>query len=572
MADRLDSQDVAWFFESPEFSNWHCHDSQFLWLSGIPCSGKTLLSIGLWDRLRRNRTYNKREDIAIYFCPSVVNMNQTAESQIAQSLSTLILQLLRSDEERLELVVQQCPSSRLPDQHITFSPTQAVLDDLWKILSTSVVTLHTRQVILIIDGIDAIRTEMARQTLLRNLLQLRSEVLSTGFTGLKIFITSKPFEDIKQVLSAVPSIEKDKERQGKPTQNPTEPLLTPNVECLRALKFDEWSARRDRVEKAHSGTGNWLADDVAYMSWESSSISSLLLIRGKPGSGKSTLAKSILDSKRSNYILSQRCVGQTTRAEKSALIADFFYSFRGGRNETSHTLMLRSLLYQLLRQDERLFPLFRDVYRARRTNPGFKWQEEDLRKIFASLPSLKIRKKMYIFLDAMDESTEHGRPEILKLLLGICSAKSNCIFKFLIASRPLPVGEIDEGASHCHYIVLQEKNRMDIENVITSGLRDIENQTGELAIDFRFAHDYMMQHAQGVFLWVALIIDELKKLAAAGTSQEELDHRLKELPLDLEEMYSLIIQRLVNHRNHPSQTGLGKEPRYSPGLLLRQGR
>lgn len=156
-------------------------------------------------------------------------------------------------------------------------------------------------------------------------------------------------------------------------------------ECLQTLRFDEFTARRDRVQEAHPNTGKWLEEDRAYQEWKTSNGSSLLCIRGKPGSGKSTLAKAILISMKKNYGITNK---PKPDAWQDVLIADFFYSFRGGVKETSHGLMLQSILYQLLNQDERLFPLFQKVYRTKRSVGNVMWQYEDLREIFASLSSL----------------------------------------------------------------------------------------------------------------------------------------------------------------------------------------
>ncbi|CAG7920562.1 unnamed protein product [Penicillium olsonii] len=329
-------------------------------------------------------------------------------------------------------------------------------------------------------------------------------------------------------------------------------------ECLRSLRFDELSARRDRVEQAIAGTGKWLANDEAFQNWEKSPHSSLLLIRGKPGSGKSTLAKHILEMKKLEHKMSQPGELDPYNPPR-VLIADFFYSLRGGTKETNHTLMLRSLLFQLLSQDASLFLLFQSAYRRLRAKFNFEWPHQELKDIFSSLSSLQYspaEARIYILLDAMDESSDRGRPEILCLLEEICSSKSDRTFKCLVASRPLPVGEIDH--SKWDSIVLEQKNRKDIQSLIQSGLREVKRQPGLSTIDFQFALDYMTKHAEGVFLWVALVFRELNELALTGPSQEELETCLRRLPIELGEFYSLIIQRLVDK----SKTNRGL-----PGLL-----
>ncbi|CAG8218240.1 unnamed protein product [Penicillium olsonii] len=237
----------------------------------------------------------------------------------------------------------------------------------------------------------------------------------------------------------------------------------------------------------------------------------------------------------------------------TALIVDFFYSATGGTKETNHTLMLQSLLFQLLSQDASLFPLFQPTYRRRRTNFNFKWQHQELKDIFTSLSSLRASSaatRIYILLDALDESVDLERREILRLLEKLCSTKSDRTFKCLVASRRLPAVEIDHSA--WNMIVLEQKNRVDIQILIQSGVQDIQRQPGLSAIDFQFALDYMTEHAEGVFLWVALVFKELNGLASTGPSQEELETCLRKLPTDLGEFYSFIIKQLVE-KSKPNQ-------------------
>ncbi|KAI4862735.1 hypothetical protein F4820DRAFT_399609 [Hypoxylon rubiginosum] len=314
--------------------------------------------------------------------------------------------------------------------------------------------------------------------------------------------------------------------------------------CLQTLKFAESSARRLRVEPSYPETGRWLAIDDGYLKWESEGHSGLLLIRGNPGSGKSTLARRILNSIKLKYEFTSYSPDQTANKQRDILAADFSYSTSEKRNETgSHTLMLQSLLYQLLSRDERLFPLFRDAYRARESHE-ISWGYKDLKRIFESLASLEAGQKIYIFLDAMDESPGQGRSEILRLLLKLCSSSSGCTFKCLIATRPLSSGELGGRMNFYHVINMQDKNQGDIDRVIMAGLRDIQTNCPWFSPHFKSARQYITQHAQGVFLWVTLVLEQLASLLRAAPSRRDIDNCLKSLPLGLEGMYERIIRNL----------------------------
>jgi hypothetical protein len=265
------------------------------------------------------------------------------------------------------------------------------------------------------------------------------------------------------------------------------------------------------------------------------------LIRGKPGSGKSTLAQHILEKKKMDYNISQNCEPEASTVPK-VLIAAFFYSF-SDKKERSHTIMLQSLLFQLLSQDANLFPLFQPIYRAMASSM---WQHEDLKKSFASLPSLQAsttKARIYILLDAIDESIEGGRPEILTQLQALCSSESSRTFKCLVASRPLPADEINDQA--WGEIILEQENQKDIQKLIQSSLQDIKRKPWTSKFDFQFVDDYMAKHAQGVFLWVSLVMNELVRLASTGPSQKELEDSFRKLPPDLNTFYKSIIDRLV---------------------------
>lgn len=161
-----------------------------------------------------NRTYNSSEDVVIY-C-TVRRIASLKGMQVARLLSTLLSHLLPRNGERLELVADTCPLPDIPDVQdgeTPFQPSQSLLNGLWKSFSALITTPPGCKVTMIIDAIDDIQLEEERQLFLRNLIQLRAEVMSRGVGSLKIFTTARPYNDIREALDGFLTINKDKERE-----------------------------------------------------------------------------------------------------------------------------------------------------------------------------------------------------------------------------------------------------------------------------------------------------------------------------------------------------------------------
>jgi hypothetical protein len=233
--------------------------------------------------------------------------------------------------------------------------------------------------------------------------------------------------------------------------------------------------------------------------------------------------------------------------DRDVIIATFFYSFRGGATETSHTLMLRSLLYQILQGNSKLFPSFQLAYRKlRTTDNGPEWSYKDLKSLFLSLRNAQTQLKIYIVVDAMDESEKVGRPEILDFLSDLRSSKPPCIFKVLIASRPHH--DIQIHLKEYGHIILQKENRPDIETVIIKGLNDLSKKHKIPDGNLNRVRDDLIERCEGVFLWVSLVLRELGELLPNGFSEVDITNLLKSLPSDLVAFYKHIVQRLKESR------------------------
>ncbi|PON26759.1 kinesin [Trichoderma gamsii] len=334
--------------------------------------------------------------------------------------------------------------------------------------------------------------------------------------NIKILLTSSERFDTTQYYKGFMHIEHNKERQ----------------ECLRSLQFD--NTRYDKITKEHEGSFGWIWSHDEYKTWSASDTSRLLYIQGKPGSGKSTLMK----------YFNQNLLLKEPAAQRS-IVARFFYSFRDGELQRSHYNMLLSILYEILYQDEGFFYHHCQAeYRAHRhSEPHFKWSYDSLKRTLKSLQDYRTNKRYYLTIDAIDESEEKDRREILGLLFDLCSETKHSVVKIFMASRPVAQLEARRGQFH-NFINLDDETRFDIYNYAQSQLHSL-NSTNLLSQ----ATAYMLQNAQGVFLWVKLISEQLIEAHEEGYSEEEVFELLKRLPTELEDFYCLMLEKMKHNKS-----------------------
>lgn len=120
--------------------------------------------------------------------------------------------------------------------------------------------------------------------------------------------------------------------------------------------------------KRETGFGDWLRDGRG-----------LFWICEKPGSGKSTLVKYIVQSPR----LAQGLVPENSDADnnpsRAPIIASFFFDYNSDTIAKSLPGMLRSLMWQILRQQPALFSPILDIYQTKkRTESSPAWTQLEL--------------------------------------------------------------------------------------------------------------------------------------------------------------------------------------------------
>ena len=260
--------------------------------------------------------------------------------------------------------------------------------------------------------------------------------------------------------------------------------------------------------------------------------SDLLLIEGKPGSGKSTLMK----------YFQRNLAKREPLAGERPIVGSFYYSHREGEQQTNHANMLRSVLYDILGRNKEFFFHFQSHYRqGLQPGGGHHWTYKSLKDVLLSFAeNHPVGERIYLIVDAIDESNSRERSDVIGIFHELCAALGPCIVKVFVASRPF-TGLHDRPANIHKVIRLQDVNASDI-LAFTRSFLGPEIDLPPWVI--RQATEYIVQHAQGVFVWVNLVREELLRFAKDGGTTNQIFGFLQSLPTELEEFYEIILKRL----------------------------
>ncbi|KAL2116945.1 hypothetical protein VTJ04DRAFT_9113 [Mycothermus thermophilus] len=320
---------------------------------------------------------------------------------------------------------------------------------------------------------------------------------------------------------------------------------------LNMLRFPGMDDRYETVSEAHTKTFQWVFGSPADTSIPLSSFSKWLAsddkvfwVSGKPGSGKSTLMKYIYNHDQTKMRL------QTWAGDERIITAYFFFWYAAKRRiQKSQEGLLRSLLYQILRQSpetiEHVFPdirLLRDpkhgpiphLFTILETVPGL------LGLLRSACDGLKtVGRRCCFFIDGLDEY--EGRPMDM---VDLITTLKDMDVKLCIASRPWNEFENSFGQDGCQKLYMQDLTQDDIRNYVHSVFRADKNYLALEVSEPRAGAELVneiVEAAQGVFLWVILVVRSLQEGLLNGDRIVDLQTRLRHIPRDLDEFYKKIL-------------------------------
>jgi hypothetical protein len=405
----------------------------------------------------------------------------------------------------------------------------------------------------------------------KQLTNLRDDVLKS--------MESK-IQDSNQSLSLELS---DQLRVIKDIRNSVDTLLapfaapSPEMRVLKQLYFNAIYSREDRMEKAGSGTFEWILredssdneqntksnedddeiDDnelvklvedtkkiqsesrTAFLTWLREE-NRIFHISGKAGSGKSTLMKFLVDHPRTRVELKKWAEG------KQLIFAHFFF-WRSGVDALQRSLLglYRSILFEVLKQFPDLIrEVFPEAYTAfSKTAPG-----SSIDELFFRPMNLEIGMRLLIskspfpgyrfcfFIDGLDEYGEDGTDSLdhEDLVKDLKEWATKDDIKILVSSRPHRV--FQEAFSEDRRIRLHRLTKPDILRFGRNMFRDhkcfphVQHFYKKLAAK-------VVNLSDGVFLWARLAIRSLLIAAWRMTpgrkdSEEYLEKQLENLPRD----------------------------------------
>ncbi|CAG8983348.1 hypothetical protein HYALB_00000515 [Hymenoscyphus albidus] len=268
-------------------------------------------------------------------------------------------------------------------------------------------------------------------------------------------------------------------------------------------------------------------------------------INGKAGSGKSTLMKYIYENPRTRDHL------QVWSKQTTLHVPPFFIWWRGTAVQKSQDGLLRSLFFDILQQIPELiaavFPsLWKSLYLAK--NGFSKLQSlnslttSSLSAAFQSLIAQnEIPIKLCLFIDGLDEY-EGLEVEIAKVFKGVVLSQN---VKVCVSSRPhVP---FEDAFTEYPMLRLQDLTETDIHRYIQDRLVNdemmrvlISKEPGEC----RDLVNEIVDSAQGVFLWVMLVVSSLINGLSNHDHIYDLQARLKMLPKDLDNLYEEIFLKV----------------------------
>lgn len=264
-------------------------------------------------------------------------------------------------------------------------------------------------------------------------------------------------------------------------------------------------------------------------------------ISGKAGSGKSTLVKFLCQNPRLISELEQWA------GKKKLVFANFFFWASGDRLQRSLEGLYRSLLFEILNQcPELIEKVLPDQWAKMKSNPtkwvGMPFLFSELRQAMETITTKCSfpQHRFFFFIDGLDEyegdSTDH-----LELAKSLKNWSFSADMKMCVSSRPHTefLNVFDSNLQmHLHHLT-----RADIE-LFTMATFEKESNFDNKDEKCRDIVQDIVDSADGVFLWVRLVVRSLLNGFRHRYPVGHLKQKLEKMPRELDLLFDKIFNSI----------------------------
>lgn len=335
---------------------------------------------------------------------------------------------------------------------------------------------------------------------------------------------------------------------------------------IDSLKVNDINRRERSIPKAYEKTFEWIFNDNQssdgkflplphFDSWLEGPSSDMYWVSGKAGAGKSTMMKYLLH----HPLTREKITKWNECTARQLLWGSFFFWNAGNSIQKSKEGLLRALLSQFIEQapgiSQQICPrrwAFCKALGPESMTRAPDWQWEELLETF-SLFSLLLgdRFNLFLLIDGLDEF-EGDHEELIEFIEALHLRNGT---KICVSSRP---GNKFTDTFHNNYTLkMDQVTAGDIYLYVrgafekTPAFRDWKKrsprQAEKLMVD-------IVTKAQGVFLWVSVVVAQIRLGLTEGDKVSDLQAVLEDLPEDLSSIYDSIWGKIKpSYTHHSSQ-------------------
>lgn len=244
------------------------------------------------------------------------------------------------------------------------------------------------------------------------------------------------------------------------------------------------------------------------------------------------------------------------------IIAGYFFHDRGKLIQKSIQGMLQALLYTILCQSRGLRDIVQPLYMkmvAKEQTKLVVWDFEPLKTAFQMIVQQRtVKTRLCLFLDALDE--HHGDNDRLSdMLHELAATVDNDVVQLRLCLASRPWDTFVNNFGDCPGFKIHEHTLGDIESYTSSRLRDALSKLKDpdeimerKLLRLHHLVDKVSKKAQGVFIWVRIVVELISAAIQSRTPFVALDAMSDEMPEELTELYLHTLKRIES--NHAEES------------------